>query len=83
MYNLPYTHTLYRLTPVYMLVLGAYAGLFDDVWARGPNFPTPWPDADNCRETWWTNLIYLNNLVRLDKPVSSHTLATRLDYASL
>ena len=26
-------------------------------------------EIDQCRETWWTNLLYINNLVKTEKLV--------------
>ena len=35
----------------------------------GPMWPKQIESAQNCRESWWTNLLYVNNLVLVDKQV--------------
>ena len=51
-----------------MIILGMNAALFEYI-GHGPN----WPPIDinaNCNESWWTNLLYVNNLVKTDQSVS-------------
>jgi hypothetical protein len=41
-------------------------------WADGPFWPAKTGfDFDECKDTWWTNLLYVNNLVKSDKMVGS------------
>ena len=56
----------HRLTPVYMLILMFYGCLFHYI-GDGPFYVEQIPDADNCRKTWWQNLLYINNF--FDSPV--------------
>lgn len=35
----------------------------------GPMWPKQIESAQNCRESWWTNLLYVNNLVLVNKQV--------------
>jgi len=58
-----------RLTPPYMLFLMTYVPLAKYL-ANGPFYPQSTGfDVDECRDTWWTNLLYVNNLVKSDKMV--------------
>ncbi|KAJ8304385.1 hypothetical protein KUTeg_017968 [Tegillarca granosa] len=57
---------LFRLTPVYMLVLFVYVTTFP-YWGDGPFYPQKTLEPDQCKETWWTNLLYINNFVPTDK----------------
>jgi len=36
----------------------------------GPFFPPNGFELDECRQSWWTNLLYVNNLVETDKMVN-------------
>ncbi|XP_060069287.1 nose resistant to fluoxetine protein 6-like [Ylistrum balloti] len=61
-----YFHRFWRLTPPYMLVLFVEVTLtryFND----GPFWPEGGFERDFCEDTWWTNLLYINNLVKTDK----------------
>ncbi|KAL5012556.1 hypothetical protein ScPMuIL_011107 [Solemya velum] len=60
-----YFHRYWRLTPPYMLVLMVYVPLFQ-YWSNGPMWPQTGITRDYCKTTWWTNLIYVNNLVRVE-----------------
>lgn len=55
-----------RLTPLYMMVIAFYTTLFK-YFGSGPYWPRT-SDA-NCKANWWTNLLYINNIVRNSKPV--------------
>jgi hypothetical protein len=35
----------------------------------GPLYPKDGFEIDYCRNSWWTNLLYVNNLVNTDKQV--------------
>ncbi|XP_069123535.1 nose resistant to fluoxetine protein 6-like [Argopecten irradians] len=57
-----YFHRFWRLTPAYMLVLFLDMSLFrylgdGPFWAKEGIEPF-------CKDTWWTNLLYINNLYR-------------------
>nr|KAG5706680.1 hypothetical protein BaRGS_005750 [Batillaria attramentaria] len=60
-----YFHRFWRLTPVYMMIIYFNTALTPYL-ATGPNAP----DEDQkaamrkpCEENWWTNMLYINNLV--------------------
>ena len=65
-YIMFYVHRYIRLTPLYaaMILLSVafwpYAG-------EGPMWPDPYQLMQSCRDYWWRNLLYINNLVG-DKP---------------
>ncbi|XP_013390848.1 nose resistant to fluoxetine protein 6 [Lingula anatina] len=65
-WGLYYFHRFWRLTPPYMLVLMVYA-VTTKYWATGPLWPEQGAMDQFCNETWWTNLIYVNNFVQMDK----------------
>ncbi|KAJ8321113.1 hypothetical protein KUTeg_002700 [Tegillarca granosa] len=57
------TFYMLRLTPMYMAVLMFFACLYRYV-GSGPLWV---PEAgDLCKKTWWTNLLYVNNLVNVE-----------------
>ena len=66
--QLPSFFTL-RLTPTYMFVLMLW------MWVLPYMFSGPfWPQAPNgldpsCQDNWWTNLLYINNVVNLEREV--------------
>lgn len=47
-----------------MLVLGVYVGLWKYV-GNGPVWPDAGFEVDQCRATWWSNLLFINNLVKV------------------
>ncbi|XP_076627232.1 nose resistant to fluoxetine protein 6 [Colletes latitarsis] len=62
-----YLHRYIRLTPAYAMMIGFYATLFYKL-GTGPQWDqTVGQNRDFCRENWWTNLLYVNNYVNLDK----------------
>ncbi|KAL3870700.1 hypothetical protein ACJMK2_038744 [Sinanodonta woodiana] len=62
-----YFHRFWRLTPPYMLFLFFYSILYPYI-GNGPYwFASSTRDWDMCKESWWTNLLYVNNLVKTDK----------------
>ncbi|XP_053380233.1 nose resistant to fluoxetine protein 6-like [Mercenaria mercenaria] len=63
-----YFHRYWRLTPPYMLLLMLYVPTFK-YWAYGPFWPQTGLDVNECKDTWWTNLLYINNVYKADKQV--------------
>ncbi|KAL5021783.1 hypothetical protein ScPMuIL_000938 [Solemya velum] len=64
-----YFHRFWRLTPPYMLLMLLYVPLFK-YWGDGPMWAKDGYEYNSCEDTWWTNLLYVNNFVRaygLDK----------------
>ncbi|KAL5014134.1 hypothetical protein ScPMuIL_008404 [Solemya velum] len=61
-----YMHRIWRLTPLYMVVLMTYGCLYRYM-GDGPLWPKSIHAAEMCKESWWTNLLYINNLVKTDK----------------
>lgn len=61
-----YFHRFWRLTPPYMLIILIYVCL-GPYWGEGPFWPDKQGDHDSCKTSWWTNLLYINNFVDLDK----------------
>ncbi|KAJ8300299.1 hypothetical protein KUTeg_021818 [Tegillarca granosa] len=60
-----YFHRFWRLTPPYMLILGVYVSL-NRYWSDGPLWPENGMEKDFCKDTWWKNLLYINNIVDRD-----------------
>ena len=52
-----------RLTPPYAIVLMTEAVL-TKYFGRGPLFPKDGFEYQQCKDSWWSNLLYLNNIVR-------------------
>ncbi|XP_021346865.1 nose resistant to fluoxetine protein 6-like [Mizuhopecten yessoensis] len=61
-----YFHRFWRLTPPYMLVMMMDIALFRYV-GDGPTWNPNGIENDFCKDTWWTNLAYVNNIVKDDK----------------
>nr|KAG5687119.1 hypothetical protein BaRGS_022744 [Batillaria attramentaria] len=59
------TFFLLRLTPIYMIVLMFFTCLHTYL-GDGPLWPNDVVDATNCKKYWWTNLLYINNVVEVD-----------------
>ncbi|XP_060590858.1 O-acyltransferase like protein-like isoform X2 [Ruditapes philippinarum] len=61
-----YFHRYWRLTPPYMLLLMLYVPTFK-YWASGPLWPQKGIDVNECEDSWWTNMLYINNLYKSDQ----------------
>lgn len=63
-----YVHRYLRLTPTYAILVGIGATLF----SYAGNHPS-WQRMENqenfCRKYWWTNLLYVNNIVHVGELV--------------
>ena len=60
------------LTPVYMILIGFFAVLFAYL-GDGPLWVYTDPThalCDSCKDNWWINLLYVNNIVPADRQVS-------------
>jgi len=53
-----------------MLFMMVYIPLFKH-WGDGPIWPQGGVEINECNATWWTNLLYINNVVKTDKMVSN------------
>lgn len=51
-----------------MIVLMMFGCLYTYL-GKGPLWPENLPTASNCKDNWWTNLLYVNNFVYVDDPV--------------
>jgi hypothetical protein len=51
-----------------MIVLMTF-GCLHMYMGNGPLWPENMDSAINCKKYWWTNLLYVNNLVRVDDQV--------------
>lgn len=40
----------------------------------GPMYPKDGFEINKCQDTWWTNLLYINNLVKTDQMVFINNL---------
>ncbi|OWF42582.1 uncharacterized protein LOC110460880 [Mizuhopecten yessoensis] len=58
-------HRFWRLTPMYAVVLLIFATLLPYI-GSGPLWPNVIQTSENCKQSWWTNLLYINNIVRVD-----------------
>ncbi|XP_013412597.1 nose resistant to fluoxetine protein 6 [Lingula anatina] len=64
-WGLYYFHRFWRLTPPYMLVMMVYVPTFY-LWGNGPGWPKGGIDP-NCKNYWWANILYINNLLDMSK----------------
>ncbi|CAH1786287.1 unnamed protein product [Owenia fusiformis] len=61
-----YFHRFWRLTPPYMLIL-MFSACLSRYVSTGPLWPEQGFERNYCNDTWWTNLLYINNFVKDDK----------------
>ncbi|KAL3267195.1 hypothetical protein HHI36_011331 [Cryptolaemus montrouzieri] len=62
-----FLHRLLRLTPAYAVVLGFYCTIFIQL-GDGPFWDERvGVEQERCLESWWTNILYINNYVKADK----------------
>lgn len=58
-----YVHRYIRLTPVYMICLGIWTSIVIQIGEGTLHYEAFAGGRNVCREYWWTNLLYINNLV--------------------
>ena len=58
---------------MYMMVIMIYSCLMK-YCGDGPLWPSAIESADACKVNWWTNLLYINNLVNVDNEVTIYIL---------
>ncbi|XP_050305781.1 nose resistant to fluoxetine protein 6-like [Anthonomus grandis grandis] len=69
-----------RLTPVYAFVIFYYASLFD-YSGNGPLWKViAGADAQDCRDNWWANLLYINNYVNAEHMCMTHAWYLPCDF---
>ncbi|KAK9869954.1 hypothetical protein WA026_006052 [Henosepilachna vigintioctopunctata] len=62
-----YFHRFIRLTPAYIVVLGFYCTIFIHL-GEGPFWEQRiGVEQERCVASWWTNILYINNYVKLDQ----------------
>ena len=61
-------YVLCRVTPVYMMVIVLVIFVVPHV-GSGPLWPELARYNQHCHTHWWTNLLYINNLVHADQMV--------------
>nr|KAI8730046.1 nose resistant to fluoxetine protein 6-like; partial [Biomphalaria glabrata] len=77
-WGLFYIHRFWRLTPTYMLTLLVILGLLRFM-GSGALWPTVALDQHSCEANWWTNLLYVNNFFKVDKPCLLHSWYLAVD----
>uniref|UniRef100_A0A1I7T5I5 NRF domain-containing protein n=1 Tax=Caenorhabditis tropicalis TaxID=1561998 RepID=A0A1I7T5I5_9PELO len=75
-----YVHRITRLSPVYYITILFFTFICVRIMTDMPAFMTPAIQDDTCRENYWLNLLYIDNLVNPEKIcyVISWYLATDL-----
>lgn len=63
-----YVHRYIRLTPTYAILVGIGATLVNYA-GNGPFWFAVQRGEEYCRSNWWTNLLYINNLVKTKEMV--------------
>lgn len=67
-----YLHRLVRLLPPYAIILACYCTLFVKM-GSGPLWKERvGVEQERCRESWWANLLFINNYMNTDKIVSTY-----------
>ena len=67
-YSLTFTSISYRLTPPYMLIMMVYIPLFPYL-GSGPMWAKDGTELNYCKDSWWYNLLYINNFRTIGEQV--------------
>ncbi|KAJ9601024.1 hypothetical protein L9F63_000862 [Diploptera punctata] len=74
-----YIHRYLRLTPPYAFVIFFYATLLYHL-GSGPLWNSQMGlNRDYCIENWWTNLLYINNYINIDRMCMNQTWYLAVD----
>ncbi|XP_071839750.1 O-acyltransferase like protein-like [Apostichopus japonicus] len=57
-----YIHRFWRLTPAYMMTIAFFTSLKVHIGTGADKVEIAGYESEPCREYWWTNLLYINNL---------------------
>lgn len=57
-----YFHRFWRLTPAYMMTLAVFTTLAVHMGKGADKFEADQYNSALCKEYWWANLLYINNL---------------------
>ncbi|PSN51492.1 hypothetical protein C0J52_00736 [Blattella germanica] len=69
-----------RLTPVYAVMLALSSSWFDH-FGRGPMWPQiVSQEVEECKQSWWWHLLYLNNYIGASKTCMAHTWYLAVDF---
>ncbi|CAF0782101.1 unnamed protein product [Adineta ricciae] len=60
-----YVHHYLRYTILYGIILLIYINLSPYLGQGGPMYPMDGIESASCRQTWWRNLLYINNFFEL------------------
>lgn len=53
----------FRMLPAYCAIMAIVAHILPHL-GDGPLWPQKmWPEADNCKNYWWTNLLFISNFI--------------------
>jgi peptidoglycan/LPS O-acetylase OafA/YrhL len=66
-------HRVWRILPAYAAALGCYALLWPSI-GSGPFWAALQPYTERCASWWWTNLLFVNNLVPWQDNAASQCL---------
>ncbi|XP_059144570.1 nose resistant to fluoxetine protein 6-like [Physella acuta] len=61
-----FVHRFWRLTPLYMIVLAVGTNLYDHI-VKGPLKADEFEEFYQCKDKWWSHMLYFNNFYRPDK----------------
>lgn len=73
-----YVHRYIRLTPVYAIILGLDIGLFKYL-TDGPLWNQEGVEINNCKDSWWYNILYVNNFFGVDDLCMGHSWYLAID----
>ena len=65
-----YVHRIARLSPVYYVTIIFFTFVYTRMMRDMPLFMSPAMHDDTCRDNYWLNLLYIDNLVDPGKIVS-------------
>jgi hypothetical protein len=52
------------------MIIIMFSAVLTKYLGNGPFFPNEGFEKDECKNTWWTNLLFVNNFLELEDGVS-------------